>query len=52
MHWADDFGLSKIAAVVDRMHVDQGDLVRPSELLRQLARDGRGFGEKVQPQPC
>ncbi|MBK5257184.1 MAG: 3-hydroxyacyl-CoA dehydrogenase, partial [Vicinamibacteria bacterium] len=52
MHWADDFGLAKIAAVVDRMNADQGDLVRPSELLRQLARDRRGFGEPIQPQPC
>ena len=52
MHWADDFGLSKIAAAVDRMHAEQGALVRPSELLRQMARDGRGFGEPVQPQPC
>lgn len=52
MHWADDFGLSNIAAAVNRMNADQGDLVRPSELLRQLARDERGFGEAIQPQPC
>jgi len=52
MHWADGFGLPKIASSVDRMHAEQGDLVRPSELLRQLARDGRGFGDPLQPQPC
>lgn len=52
MHWADGFGLPKIAAIVDRMHAEQGALVRPSGLLRQLARDGKGFGGGVQPQPC
>lgn len=52
MHWADGFGLPKIVAAVDRMHADQGDLVRPSELLRELARDGRAFAEPVKPQPC
>ncbi len=51
MHWADGFGLSKIAAAVDRLHADQGDLVRPSELLRQLARDGRSFAEPEKPPP-
>ena len=52
MHWADGFGLPKIAAVVDRMNAEQGSLVRPSALLKQLARDGRGFGESLQPQSC
>jgi len=52
MHWADGFGLPKIAAIVDRMHAEQGALVRPSGLLKELARDGRGFGDGVQPQPC
>ncbi len=52
MHWADGFGLPKIVEIVDRMHGDQGALVRPSALLRELARDGRGFGETIQPQPC
>lgn len=52
MHWADGFGLPKIAAIVDRMHAEQGALVRPSGLLKQLARDGRGFGEGQKPQPC
>ena len=52
MHWADGFGLAKIAAVVDRMHADQGALVKPSALLKQLARDGRVFRESIEPQPC
>ena len=52
MHWADGFGLPKIAAAVERMHAEQGALVRPSELLKELARDGRGFGERARPQPC
>jgi 3-hydroxyacyl-CoA dehydrogenase len=52
MHWADGFGLAKICAAVETLHADQGALVRPSDLLRQLARDGRGFGEAVEPQPC
>jgi 3-hydroxyacyl-CoA dehydrogenase len=52
MHWADGFGLSKIVGVVERMHADQGALVRPSELLKDLAREGRGFVEGVEPQPC
>jgi 3-hydroxyacyl-CoA dehydrogenase len=52
MHWADGFGLPKIAAIVSRMHAEQGALVRPSGLLNQLARDGRGFGEALKPQPC
>lgn len=52
MHWAAGFGLPKIAAVVDRMHAEQGALVRPSALLAQLARDGRGFGDAGEPRPC
>jgi hypothetical protein len=52
MHWADEFGLAKIAASVERMHAEQGDLVKPSELLRELAREGRKFGESPSPEPC
>jgi len=52
MHWADAFGLGKVATVVERMHGDQGELIRPSVLLQQLARDGRMFGEASKPQPC
>ena len=48
MFWADGVGLSKIVAIVDRMHADQGELVKPSALLREMARDGRGFGETIQ----
>ena len=49
MHWADCFGLAKMVAAVERMHAEQGALVRPSALLEQLARDGRGFGDAVAP---
>ena len=52
MHWADGFGLKAIAEMVDRLHAQQGDLVKPSALLRQLARDGRGFAESSGPEPC
>jgi 3-hydroxyacyl-CoA dehydrogenase len=52
MHWADGFGLKAIAEMVDRLHAEQGDLVKPSALLRQLARDGRGFAESSGPEPC
>ncbi len=48
MFWADGVGLSKIVAIVDRMHADQGELVKPSALLREMARDGRAFGETIQ----
>jgi 3-hydroxyacyl-CoA dehydrogenase len=52
MHWADDFGLAKIAAAVERMHAEQGALVRPSGLLKDLARDGKTFGNAGSMQPC
>jgi 3-hydroxyacyl-CoA dehydrogenase len=52
MHWADGFGLTSIVEVVERMHAEQGALVRPSELLKELARDGRGFEDPLSPQPC
>ena len=52
MHWADDFGLEKIKTAIDRMHAEQGALVRPSALLNQLARDGRRFGDPIEPTPC
>lgn len=47
MHAAEDFGLKSIVSIVDRLHADQGALVKPSGLLRELARDWRGFGETV-----
>ncbi len=51
MHWADGFGLPKLVTAVERMHAEQGALVRPSALLKELARDGRGFGDAVHPGP-
>lgn len=52
MHWADGFGLQTLVGVVDRLHAEQGDLVRPSVLLKQLAHDGQSFGESLAPRPC
>ncbi len=45
MHWADGFGLGRIAETVERLHAEQGDLVRPSPLLLRLAREGGCFGD-------
>jgi 3-hydroxyacyl-CoA dehydrogenase len=44
MHWADEVGLAAVAATVERLHAEQGDLVKPSALLQKLAREGRTFG--------
>jgi 3-hydroxyacyl-CoA dehydrogenase len=44
MYWADRVGLGGIAETVERLHAEQGDLVRPSARLRDLAAQGRGFG--------
>ena len=52
MHWAGDFGTARIAASVERMNAAQGDLVKPSRLLLQLARDRRTFGESTSMAPC
>jgi 3-hydroxyacyl-CoA dehydrogenase len=49
MHWADGFGLPKLVTAIERMHAEQGALVRPSALLKELARDGRGFADAVHP---
>ena len=45
MYWADGFGLGRILETVERFHAEQGDVVRPSSLLRDLVKQGRGFGE-------
>lgn len=52
MHWADAYGVATLASAVEKMHAEQGDLVKPSALLRQLARDGRGFTAPVSTKPC
>ena len=49
MHWGETHGLATILASVERMRSDQGDLIRPSALLRQLVRDGRGFANLGEP---
>ena len=38
MFWAHTVGLSQVAAVVEQLHAEQGDLVVTSPLLRELAR--------------
>ena len=43
MFWADTVGLAHVARHVERLHQEQGDLVRPSPLLVELARSGRTF---------
>jgi 3-hydroxyacyl-CoA dehydrogenase len=43
MHWAEETGLARVLATVERLHAEQGDLVRPSALLRARAAEGRGF---------
>ena len=45
MHWADGIGLARILAAVEAMNREQGDLVKPSALLRDLARTGRTFAD-------
>jgi 3-hydroxyacyl-CoA dehydrogenase len=40
MYWARTMGLGRVAAVVERLHAEQGALVPPSALLRDLARSG------------
>ncbi len=43
MFWADSVGLSRVAEVVNALHAEQGDLVRPSGRLLALAREGGRF---------
>jgi 3-hydroxyacyl-CoA dehydrogenase len=47
MYWADGFGLGRILENVERLHAAQGALVQPSSLLRDLVKQGRGFGESA-----
>ena len=46
MYWADEFGLGRILETVERLHAEQGDLVQPSSLLRELARYEGRFGSR------
>jgi 3-hydroxyacyl-CoA dehydrogenase len=45
MFWADSVGLFRVAEVVNALHAEQGDLVRPSRKLLTLARDGGRLSE-------
>ena len=49
MFHADSVGLQRIAEVVGQLHEQQGALVKPSELLRKLAAEGRGFADRAAP---
>jgi 3-hydroxyacyl-CoA dehydrogenase len=48
MFWADGVGLARVAEVVETLHAEQGDLVRPSPMLLALAREGGRFSEEVE----
>jgi 3-hydroxyacyl-CoA dehydrogenase len=48
MFWADGVGLARVAEVVESLHAEQGDLVRPSPMLLALAREGGRFSEEVE----
>jgi len=45
MYWADRVGLDRVLSRVEDMHRQYGDWIKPSELLRTLASEGRTFGE-------
>ena len=45
MFYADQMGLDKIAAVMRRLHEQQGDALKPSALLERLAKEGKGFAD-------
>ena len=45
MYWAEAFGLGRILETVEQLHAEQGDLVRPSSLLRDLVQQGRRFAD-------
>jgi 3-hydroxyacyl-CoA dehydrogenase len=47
MYWAEVFGLGRILETVEQLHAEQGDLVRPSSLLRDLVQQGRGFADQA-----
>ena len=44
MHWADQIGLYKVLATIEKFRAEQGDdYWTPAPLLVQYAREGRGF---------
>ncbi|NIJ18063.1 3-hydroxyacyl-CoA dehydrogenase NAD-binding domain-containing protein [Sphingobium vermicomposti] len=44
MHWADQIGLDKLLATIEKFRAEQGDAYwTPAPLLEQYAREGRGF---------
>ena len=47
MFYADRVGLDKIYDKVSQFHDDYGDWIEPSDLLKSLASEGKGFGDYV-----
>ncbi|WP_230461448.1 3-hydroxyacyl-CoA dehydrogenase NAD-binding domain-containing protein [Sphingobium sp. CAP-1] len=44
MHWADQVGLGKVLATIEKLRAEQGDAYwTPAPLLVQYVREGRGF---------
>ena len=44
MHWADQIGLDKVLATIEKFRAEQGEAYwTPAPLLEQYAREGRGF---------
>ena len=44
LKWADELGLDKCLASLERLQADYGeDRYRPSPLLRRMVREGRSF---------
>ena len=45
MFWADLVGLPAIYEAMDHLHQEHGEWLKPAPLLKQLAAEGRTFGE-------
>lgn len=45
MYWADQIGLEKIAADIQRLHESEGPWWEPAPLLLELAHNGRSLGD-------
>lgn len=46
MHYAEEVGLKNVAGRVEAFHAEKGYWWRPSRLLLDLAKSGRGFSER------
>ncbi len=43
MFWAEQQGLANVLADIEKFHAEYGDAWRPSELLKRLVAEGKGF---------